>query len=67
MKRIIFTVLLVLVASGFAFGGDYNYMPAQQVKERIEAGKSDIIVDIQVEDEFAQHHIPGSVATYAYP
>lgn len=26
-----------------------------------------IIVDIQGEKEFKQHHLPGSVATYAYP
>lgn len=26
-----------------------------------------LIVDIQVEKEFQQQHIPGSLATYAYP
>lgn len=67
MKRILVALLLTLGISGVAVGGSYNYIAPEQVKKRIEAGISDIIVDIQVEDEFAQHHIPGSLATHAYP
>jgi len=37
------------------------------MKQRLSTGKSTIIADIQVEEEFNQHHLPGSLATFAYP
>jgi rhodanese-related sulfurtransferase len=60
-------VLLVLGFVTSAQAGGYNYISAEEMKGRIEAKSELIIVDIQVAEEFAQHHLPGSVATYAYP
>lgn len=45
----------------------YNYMTAEEVKNNIESNAPMIMVDIQVEDEYAKHHIPGAIPTYAYP
>ncbi len=45
----------------------YNYIAAKDMKSRIETGSEVIIVDIQIEKESSQHHLPGSIATYAYP
>ena len=45
----------------------YQYISAEEVKQNLAANTSMTLVDIQVEDEFNQHHINGAVATYAYP
>ena len=45
----------------------YQYISAEEVKQNIAANTPMTLVDIQVEDEFNQHHINGAVATYAYP
>lgn len=67
MKISILTVLLVLFVGTNAFAGDYNYISAEKVKDNMMAGTEQIIVDIQVEDEYAQHHLQGSTPTYSYP
>ena len=48
-------------------GTSYNYISAEEMKTKLTTGADVIIVDIQVEKEFKQHHLPGSIATYAYP
>lgn len=59
---------LVLLVSAYAFAGSaYNYISAADLEARLSAGQSTNIVDIQVEDEYGQHHIKGATATYAYP
>ncbi len=68
MRSLLMVVMLLVfgvVTSSQA--GDYNYISAEDMKGKIEAKSDVIIVDIQVEKEFNQHHLPGSVATYAYP
>ncbi|WZL73342.1 rhodanese-like domain-containing protein [Clostridiaceae bacterium 35-E11] len=45
----------------------YQYYTAEQLKQGIEEEDSMFIVDIQVKEEFDQHHIKGVIATYAYP
>lgn len=45
----------------------YTYLNAEALKARIEGKEALVLLDIQVEQEFGQHHIPGAVATYAYP
>lgn len=59
----------VLLLSGICWAGDsqYNYISAADLEARLTAGQPTNIIDIQVEDEFAQHHIKGAVPTYAYP
>ncbi|SEA63129.1 Rhodanese-related sulfurtransferase [Desulfuromusa kysingii] len=58
-------LLLTLATSVSAFA--YQYMTAAEVKQNIAAKTPMTLVDIQVEDEFNQHHIIGAQATYAYP
>lgn len=45
----------------------YNYISVQALEARLTAGQPTNLVDIQVEEEFARHHIKGAVPTYAYP
>ena len=67
MRLLSLVTFFVLVAGASAFAGSYNYIDEKKKKNRIEAGSEVIIVDIQIEKEFKQHHLPGSIATYAYP
>ncbi len=61
-------VLLVLIHSPLSAGEkQYNTMLPEELKNRIQAGTSQCILDIQVEEEFSEHHIRGAVPTYAYP
>ena len=66
MKTLIAALLSMLVATAAA-AAQYNYMAPEELKQRINSNDNILIVDIQVEEEFSQHHIPGSLATYAYP
>jgi len=56
---------LVLLCSAPLYAQNYQYMTAEQVKEKLSAKQALTLVDIQVADEYQQHHIDGSVATYA--
>lgn len=67
MRSLVLIMFFVLVAATSVCAGDYNYIDAKDMKNRIETGSEVLIVDIQVEKEFKQHHFPGSVATHAYP
>lgn len=65
-------ILLLLVASLLllavpAFAGSYNYISPEQVKTNMEHKAPMHIFDIQVEDEYAQHHLPGAMKSCAYP
>ena len=60
------TLLFIFLVSS-AFAADYNYISPEDMKQRISSEKATIIVDIQIEEEFNQHHLPGSLATFAYP
>lgn len=66
-----FFLLLATLAliPGLALAGDgpYNYISAAELEARLTANQPINIVDIQVEEEFAQHHIKGATPTYAYP
>jgi rhodanese-related sulfurtransferase len=53
--------------AGAAEKGSYNYLNAEALKARIERKEALILLDIQVEPEFGQHHIPAAVPTHAYP
>lgn len=45
----------------------YNYISAEALSARLTAGEPINLIDIQVEEEFARHHITGAMPTYAYP
>jgi len=50
-----------------ALAQSYNYISPGELKQRLESGNKPMLLDIQVEKEYAQHHLPGAVPTYAYP
>jgi rhodanese-related sulfurtransferase len=45
----------------------FNYYTAEQLKTAIENNEKLIMVDIQVEDAWNEHHIKGAISTKAYP
>lgn len=67
MKLLLYVTAFFLFLSTSVYAADYNYISPVKMKENIEANRDILIVDIQVEQEFKQHHIPGSIATHAYP
>lgn len=62
-------LLSILLVPGFSLAdeGKYNYISAADLEARLTEKLPTNIVDIQVEEEFAQHHIKGATPTYAYP
>ncbi len=67
MRFCIFVLSLILMTANMSMAASYNYISAEEMKGKLTSGEDVIIVDIQVEKEFKQHHLPGSIATYAYP
>lgn len=65
--RTILTAICILFTISIANASQYNYMEAEDLKMRIGSNEDMVIIDIQVQDEFNKHHIPGSLGTYAYP
>jgi rhodanese-related sulfurtransferase len=63
ISTMVLFLTLTLSVSAFA----YQYITAAEVKQHIAEHTPMTLVDIQVEDEFHQHHIIGAQATYAYP
>ena len=64
-----FLLLAILLVFSVAWAGEgkYNYISAKDLEARLNASQPTNIVDIQVEEEFSQHHIKGAIPTYAYP
>lgn len=67
MRLVVLFMMLYLGLASQSVAADYSYINAEEMKGKIEAAGEMIILDIQVEDEFSQHHLPGAVPTYAYP
>ncbi|HSH68765.1 MAG TPA: rhodanese-like domain-containing protein [Deferrisomatales bacterium] len=72
MKHFVSWLALALILSqagpqALAAAGEYRYMPGTQLEQRLKAGEPVVVLDIQVEEEFQQHHIKGAVPTHAYP
>jgi rhodanese-related sulfurtransferase len=67
MKRICLLTVLFVLAGAAAWAGGYKYVSAADLMQKLEKNEEVVLLDIQVEKEFAQHHIEGAVATYAYP
>ena len=64
---ILLLALLLIPGISFASDGEYNYISATDLETRLTANMPTNIVDIQVEEEFSQHHIKGAIVTHAYP
>lgn len=62
-------LLAALLIPGITSAGDknYNYISAADLETRLTDNLPTNIVDIQVEEEFSQHHITGAIPTHAYP
>ncbi len=62
-------LLAILLIPGITLASDnqYNYISATDLETRLTAKLPTNIVDIQVEEEFSQHHIKGATPTHAYP
>lgn len=67
MRILALVISFLLLATGVSLAESYNFISAEQMKTKITSGNDLIIVDIQEEIDFNQHHLPGSIATYAYP
>jgi thiosulfate/3-mercaptopyruvate sulfurtransferase len=66
MRKPLFLALaLTFLMVGTAFA--YNTISTDQVKVLIEQQEPVILVDIQPEKDFAEHHLVGSIETNAYP
>ncbi len=70
MKRICLMLLAGLLCAGISAAEEaktYNYIAADLLKAKLEAKDPLHLLDIQVKEGFCEHHIPGAVATFAYP
>lgn len=67
LPALLAAILMLGSVLGAAAQPGYNYISAQALEARLTAGEPTNLVDIQVEEEFARHHITGAVPTYAYP
>lgn len=65
--RSILFVAMALLATPFALAQSYNYISPAELKQRLESGGKPMLLDIQVENDYARHHLPGALPTYAYP
>jgi len=64
---VVFTFLLMGKGPLQAAERRYNTISPEELRTRIQSGAQQCILDIQVEENFAGHHIQGAVPTYAYP
>ena len=68
MKKIVLLICAAFLAlTQNSLAADYQYVSADELKGWLEAAKPVLLVDIQVQKEFAAHHIKGSLETNAYP
>ena len=70
VKRIFVAAAIVILLAGPGWAGaagDYNFISAQALKERIDGGSSPMIIDICPAEQFAGGHIKGAIETNAYP
>ena len=59
--------ILLLVPGISVAKNQYNYISATQLESRLTANQPTNLIDIQVQEEFSEHHIKGAIPTYAYP
>jgi molybdopterin synthase sulfurtransferase len=68
-KRIVVFVLVSAVPAMYApvFAFAYNLMEPEDLKIRLDSSQTLILLDIQPENDYREHHFYGSLATFAYP
>lgn len=59
--------LTLLLGAGWAGAQTFNMISPAELKKRLESADKPMLLDIQVEADFARHHLPGALPTYAYP
>ncbi len=59
--------VLALMPPAWAWAQAMNMITPAELKKRLESGDKPLLVDIQLEPDFAQHHLPGAMPTFAYP
>lgn len=67
MAKILMFMAVTLFAATTAIAGDYQYITAEDLMQKIQTNQQGLLLDIQVEAEYSLHHIPGTIATHAYP
>lgn len=70
LRTVLFLLLTALFLGSVAGAAEkptYNYISAAALEARLNAAQPTNILDIQVEEEYAKHHIKGAIATHAYP
>ena len=67
-RKYIFTIIMMLCMTGIpGLAQAYNMMTADQLKLRLDTKEPTILLDIQKENAYKEHHFYGSISTYAYP
>lgn len=67
MKKTFVLIMAITLVYVSAWASSYQYISAADLKQKMAKQEDVFLLDIQVEAEFDQHHIPGAIATYAYP
>ena len=67
MKKLFLLIFALILTSSMAMASDYNFISPEKLKQGIEKRENLLLLDIQVEADFTQHHLEGALATYAYP
>ncbi len=69
VRVFLFVAFLIgaLATASAALSGDYNYIAAKDLNDRLGVGSPMIIIDICPAQQFASGHVKGSIETNAYP
>ena len=67
MRRFCILLTALLGLTQMAFAADYQYVSAEELRGWLETAKPVLLIDIQEAQDFAAHHIKGSVETNGYP
>jgi len=68
LRRLFLPVLIVLMTATTPLAaGSFGYITPAELKTRLEGNTPLHLVDIQLPEGYAEHHLPGTIATSAYP
>ncbi|MBU0675112.1 MAG: rhodanese-like domain-containing protein [Proteobacteria bacterium] len=68
MKKLVLIICTAFLAfAQYGMAAEYQYVSAEELKGWLEAARPVLLVDIQEKQDFAAHHIKGSLETNAYP
>lgn len=67
LATVVLSLMLLSLAPTAPAAEGYRYMAGAELASKLKAGASVIVLDIQAEPEYREHHIKGAVPTYAYP